>query len=54
MAVFVMLVFSAWELFDWPPGHRTLIGDLFAFPPDLMAIAAAVGRRRGAAAPGLG
>ena len=41
VALFVMLVFAAWELFDWPPGHRTLIGDLFAFPPDLIAIGAA-------------
>ncbi len=40
-ALLVMIVFVLWELFDWPPGHRTLIGDLFAYPPDLMAIGAA-------------
>ena len=54
VALFVITAFAVWELFDWPPGHRTLIGDLFAYPPDLLAIGAAwAASRRCAARPRL-
>ncbi len=42
----LLLVYAGWQLFRWPPGHRELIGDVFFYPVDLAAIAAAVAASR--------
>jgi diguanylate cyclase (GGDEF)-like protein len=39
----LLLVYAGWQVFRWPAGHRTVIGDVFVFPLDVAAIAAAVG-----------
>jgi diguanylate cyclase len=42
----LLLVYAGWQLFRWPPGHRELIGDMFFYPMDIAAIAAAVAASR--------
>jgi diguanylate cyclase (GGDEF)-like protein len=34
----LLLAYGCWQAFDWPPGHRALIGGLFFFPFDAAVI----------------
>jgi diguanylate cyclase (GGDEF)-like protein len=38
----LMLLYAGWQLFGWPSGHRTLVGDAFFYPVGIAAIGAAV------------
>jgi diguanylate cyclase len=42
----LLLVYLGWQLFRWPGGDRTLIGDLFFYPVGIAAIGAAVSASR--------
>ena len=37
----LLLFYAGWQLFGWPAGHRELVGDVFFYPVDVAAIAAA-------------
>ena len=34
----LLLVYGAWQVFHWPAGHRTLVGDLWFVPVGVAAI----------------
>jgi diguanylate cyclase (GGDEF)-like protein len=38
----LLLVYAGWQLFRWPAGHRTLIGDMFFYPVSAAAIGASL------------
>jgi diguanylate cyclase (GGDEF)-like protein len=38
----LLLVYAGWQLFRWPTGHRTLIGDMFFYPVSAAAIGASL------------
>jgi diguanylate cyclase len=42
----LLVVYAGWQLLGWPRGHRELIGDVFFYPVDIAAIAAAVAASR--------
>jgi len=42
----LLVVYAGWQLFRWPAGHRELIGDVFFYPVDVAAVAAAVAASR--------
>ncbi len=37
----LMLLYAAWQVFQWPSGHREMVGDVFADPMDIAAAGAA-------------
>jgi diguanylate cyclase (GGDEF)-like protein len=42
----LLVVYAGWQLLRWPSGHRELVGDVFFYPADVAAIAAAVAASR--------
>jgi diguanylate cyclase len=38
----LLLIYAGWQMFHWPAGHRTLIGDLFFYPVSAAAIGASL------------
>jgi diguanylate cyclase (GGDEF)-like protein len=46
----LLVVYAGWQLSGWPPGDRSVIGDIFFVPVGLAAVAAAVAAARRCAA----
>ncbi len=42
----LLFVYAGWQVFRWPSGDRTLIGDVFFYPVGVAAVCAAIGASR--------